>query len=200
MKPLVIGIAGGTASGKSTVAAEVMKALGDRGLHVMHDRYYITMPASCEGDPSRHNFDHPHALETQRMVNDLDHLRNGRPTRLPRYDFASSSRQPEEDHVEPRPVIIVEGILVFAEAALRERFDHLVFVHTPDDIRLLRRIRRDMAERGRDLDEILLQYERTVRPMHEEFVAPSRAHAHVELDGTGHIPDLVQRVLALIPA
>jgi len=196
MKSLVIGIAGGTASGKSTVASQVVQSLGERCVHLMHDRYYRGVPR--ERNPAEHNFDHPDALETDRLVRDLDELRRGRSVRVPRYDFSTSSRLPEEDTLTPRPVVIVEGILVLTDAELRSRFDHRVFVFTPDDVRLSRRIRRDIAERGRTWDEVLEQYEQTVRPMHEAFVAPSSAHADLVLDGTGPVDELVARVLALV--
>lgn len=196
MKPVVLGIAGGTASGKSTVAAAIVDHLGDRCVHVLHDRYYRPLPAGHDG--AAWNFDHPEALETDRLVRDLDTLLSGRPCRAPRYDFATHSRFADEDVIEPRPIVLVEGILVFADAELRARFDWRVFVDAPDDIRLLRRVRRDVAERGRSVDSVLNQYERSVRPMHEQFVAPGRAHAHLVLDGTAPLAASVAQVLALI--
>jgi uridine kinase len=200
MKPVVLGIAGGTASGKTTAAEALARHLGERCLLVTHDRYYRTIPDEHRHDPVGFNFDHPDALDNDALVMDLDRLRRGQATRLPRYDFARHERAPEHDWdpVEPRPVILVEGILILALAPVRERLDHRVFVHTPDDLRLLRRVRRDVAERGRDVAEVLAQYERTVRPMHERFVAPSRTHTHVELDGTTATPHLVEALLQLL--
>ncbi len=200
MASIVLGIAGGTASGKSTVAQAVADRLGERCLLLSHDRYYKPLPEEHHGAPDRWNFDHPRALDTERMVADLDALRAGRSARLPVYDFTRHARLPEEEHdlVDPRPVIVVEGILVLAEPELRERFDHAVFVHAPDDLRLLRRIQRDRAERGREVDEILRQYVLSVRPMHEAFVAPSREHADLVVDGDAPIAAAVGAVLALI--
>lgn len=196
--PLVVGIAGGTASGKTTTARAVAAHLGDRCVYLTHDRYYHSLPAQV--DPSTHNFDHPDALDTARLIRDVRALRDGHAVRVPRYDFAAHARL-SDDHaepVEPREIVLVEGILVLADSALRDTMDHRVYVHTPDDIRLLRRIRRDLASRGRQVDEILTQYERTVRPMHEQFVAPSRMHANLVVDGTTSTGAMVAAVLGLI--
>lgn len=177
---LVVGIAGGSASGKSTVARVVAENLGRRCVLIAHDRYYRAAGAADT------NFDHPDALDTDHLLQDLTQLRAQASTRLPVYDFARHDRAPPErwDPVEPRPVLLVEGILVLAIPALREALDLRVFVDTPDDLRLVRRIRRDVASRGRTVHSVLDQYERTVRPMHEAFVAPSRVHADLLLDGT----------------
>ncbi|MCB9686296.1 MAG: uridine kinase [Alphaproteobacteria bacterium] len=199
MGSIVLGIAGGTASGKTTVAEAVATALGDRCLLVSHDRYYLPLPDEYRHQPARWNFDHPKALETSRLVDDLDALLAGHEIVLPTYDFARHVRTPPtaDDRVGPRPVVLVEGILVLAEPELRSRLDHAVFVHTPDDLRLMRRIERDIAERGRQLPEVLEQYRRSVRPMHEAFVAPSRQHATLVLDGTAPMAASVAAVLAL---
>lgn len=197
MQPVVVGIAGGTASGKSTLAAELARHLGSQAQLLLHDRYYKPLPAEFRANPVSYNFDAPEALDTARFVRDLDVLREGRGTSVPQYDFASHDRRPDEEWLEPRPLLIVEGILVLADDELRKRFDHALFVHTPDDLRLIRRIRRDTHERGRTTEDVLSQYERTVRPMHMLHVEPSRAHAEQELDGTSSIQALVHRVLAL---
>lgn len=196
-RPVVLGLAGGTASGKTTAAVALAEHLGDRCVWLMHDRYYRDLPAEHRQAPGRYNFDHPDALETELLVRHLDALREGRSVRVPRYDFATHRRAPEADWDElvPRSVILVEGILVLAEPALRERMDHRVFVDAPDDLRLVRRIRRDVDERGRDLDEILDQYVRTVRPMHEAYVRPSATHAQLVLDGTGPVAALVEALV-----
>lgn len=193
----VIGIAGGSASGKTTLAGRLAERLGDRCLLVVHDRYYHSVPEAHRRDPVGYNFDHPRALDTDRLIGDLDELRAGRPARLPRYDYATHTRSDAEDAVDPRPVVVVEGILVFADERLRARFDHRVFVSTPDDVRLARRIRRDIAERGREVFDILAQYEATVRPMHEKYVAPAIEHAHVVLRGTEPVDELLASLLAL---
>ena len=198
MTPIIVGIAGGTASGKTTTARAISKRHGERCLWLMHDRYYRTMPEGFRDDPGRYNFDHPDALETERMVADLLQLQRGHAVRVPEYDFATHERQPPDawPELEPRPLIIVEGILVLAHAGLREAMDYRVFVHTPADIRLMRRIRRDVQERGRKVLDILDQYERTVRPMHEAFVTPSRHHADLVVDGTSTTESMVAAIMA----
>lgn len=196
MRTVVIGMAGGSASGKTTAAAVLARRLGERCLLVQHDRYY--RPLAEGTDPAAHNFDHPDALESDRLAADLDALRAGRRARLPRYDFATHRREDRWDDADPRPVVLVEGILVLADPVLRAALDHRVFVHAPDDVRLVRRIRRDLAERGRALADVLHQYERTVRPMHEAHVAPSRVHADLVLDGTRDPEGLAEEVLLLL--
>lgn len=176
MRPFVVGIAGGTASGKTTIAGAACAALD--ALRLTHDRYYRNADAHT-------NFDHPDALDTARMVADLDRLRAGLDADLPDYDFSTHSRRPEEERVQPRAVLVVEGILVLAEPELRARMDLAVFVDAPSDLRLIRRARRDVAERGRTVESVFAQYLATVRPMHERFVEPSKAHAHLVLDGAG---------------
>lgn len=187
--PRVIGIGGGTASGKTTLAAALHHALGSRSTLLIHDRYYKSLPEGRR--PLDHNFDHPDALDTPRMVEDLDQLRQGRPTRVPVYEFKRHARADHDEEIVPADVIIVEGILVLHDDALRQRFDHAVYVHTPDDIRLARRLLRDMATRGRSANAVIAQYLATVRPMHEAYVAPSRAHAELVLDGTAPIDGLL---------
>ena len=200
MTPRVVGIAGGTASGKTTTARAIVERLGDRCLWLTHDRYYRTIPPDLAHDPTQHNFDHPDALETSMMVEHLRALRDGQRVQLPNYDFPSHARVSRDgwDWVEPRPVIVVEGILVLVHPELREQMDHKVFVHAPDDIRLIRRIRRDVAERGRDVSEVLEQYLKTVRPMHQAFVAPSQAHADLVVDGTTTTEAMVSAVMGLL--
>jgi uridine kinase len=200
MRPVVVGIAGGTASGKSTLARKLCEVLGDRSLLLLHDRYYFSLPEHLRGNPLEYNFDHPESLETERLVRDLATLRTGKPAMLPRYDFAHHLRCEEEDRVEPHPVIVLEGILVLADPGLRAVMDHRVYVTAPDDIRLARRIRRDLDHRGREVHEVLAQYERTVRPMHLAYVEPSRAHADLVIDGTVSVEQSVRRVLDLIGA
>lgn len=195
----VIGIAGGSASGKTTVAHALEAALGpDRCVLVSHDRYYRNLPPGTS--PDRWNYDHPDALDTAALVADLDVLRGGGTVDLPVYDF-TTHRQLGRTHwhaVTARPIVLVEGILVLENAALRARMFRRVFVHTADDLRLARRIRRDLLERGRALDDVLAQYVATVRPMHEAFVAPSRAHAELVLDGEAPVESSVAAVMALI--
>lgn len=200
MTPVVFGIAGGTASGKSTVARALVEQLGEACLWLTHDRYYRSIPKELAHNPAAFNFDHPDSLETSRMVCDLAALRSGETVRVPEYDFATHLRRPERDWdtLEPRPIIVVEGILVLSDAHLRAQMDHKVFVHAPDDVRLARRVLRDIRERGRHVDDVITQYLTTVRPMHETFVAPSQAQADLVLDGTIEVDDLVARLLGLL--
>lgn len=187
--PQVIGIGGGTASGKTTLAAALADALGARATLLIHDRYYRSLPAGRA--PLDHNFDHPDALDTARLVADLDQLRAGRPTRVPVYEFKRHARADHDEEITAAAVVIVEGILVLNDPALRQRFDHAIYVDAPDDIRLARRLLRDVATRGRTPDEVVAQYLKTVRPMHEAFVAPSRAFAGLVLDGTAPVDGLL---------
>ncbi len=193
MTPRFIAIAGGTASGKSTLTVALAQALGDRCAVLLHDSYYRPLPADVKASGSDWNFDHPDALETDRLIDDLHQLRAGRSVSPPSYDFATHARWPETNWavVPARPIVLVDGILVLAEPTLRAQMDGRVFVDTPADVRLIRRIRRDTTERGRTVDQVLTQYERTVRPMHLAFVEPSKDHADVVLDGTRPIDALV---------
>lgn len=196
----VIGIAGGTASGKSTLTRALVTALGERALYISHDRYYRTLPDAFRERPLDYNFDHPDALETERLVRDLDALYAGRAVQLVDYDFGVCARAPKErwHHVEPREIAVVEGILALAEPSLRQRYDLRVFVHTDADLRLARRLRRDIVERGDTPDGVIAQYLATVRPMHEAFVEPSRNHADLVLDGTAPVEAGVAALLAAI--
>jgi uridine kinase len=177
---MIIGIAGGTGSGKTTVADKLVRALpaGQASL-IRHDWYYRDRSHLSEEERLLVNFDEPDALENDRLLADLQCLRAGQVVRCPEYDFATHTRTAAEREVPPLPIVIVEGILLFAVPALCQAFDLRLFIDTADDIRLLRRIRRDIVERGRDVAAIEAQYLRTVRPMHERYVAPSRAAAHL---------------------
>lgn len=197
MDIVFVGIAGGSASGKSSLAQGLCDALGDRCLLLLHDRYYHSLPSHLRDQPLAHNYDHPDALDTGRLVEDLSALRAGRRVGLPCYDYACHARSEQEEPVDPRPVVLVEGILVLADPRLRALLDHGVYVATPDDIRLARRILRDIHHRGRAVDDVVARYLATVRPMHHEFVAPSRAHASLVVDGTQPLERSVASVLAL---
>jgi len=177
---LCIGVAGGTGSGKTTVADEIVRRVGrDRIAVVNHDRYYHDLSALAESQRIDHNFDHPDALETSLMVEHVALLRAGRPAPLPRYDFTRHVRLDEVEWVQPRAVVLVEGILILWEPALRDLLDIKIFVDTDADIRFIRRLGRDVRERGRTVDSVVAQYLATVRPMHLEFVEPSRRWADV---------------------
>jgi uridine kinase len=187
MRPLVIGIAGGTGSGKTTVAAKIAESLPpDRAVVIQHDWYYLDRSHLTADARALINFDEPEALDNARLLSDLLALKDGQAAVCPQYDFASHARLREGRHVAPHPIVIVEGILIFAIPELREAFDLRIFVDTDDDIRLLRRIRRDIEDRGRDIGAIEEQYRATVRPMHQLHVAPSRRHAHLIIPEGGH--------------
>ena len=178
MAALVIGIAGGTGSGKTTVARAIRTSLpSDKVASIEYDAYYRDRPDLSEEGRAQLNFDHPDSLETELLVEQLRALKEGRGADVPIYDFKTHRRLTEIHRVEPTPVIIVEGILVFVERELREILDIKVFVDTDADIRIFRRIRRDMEQRGRTFESIRDQYYKTVRPMHREFVEPSRRWA-----------------------
>jgi len=180
MRPLVLGVAGGTGSGKTTVAREIARRVGpERVAVVNHDRYYHDLSALSSEELLHHNFDHPSSLETSLMVEHLALLRAGRPAPLPVYDFSRHARTQEIEWMEPRPVVLVEGILVLAEPELRRLMDIRIFVDTDADVRFIRRLVRDMAERGRTVEDVIEQYTSSVRPMHLEFVEPSKRWAHI---------------------
>ena len=176
--PVIIGIAGGTGSGKTTVARAIYDRVGpDRIEWISHDSYYRNFDALSAEERRMINFDHPDSLETELLTRHLDVLMKGSSVDVPVYDFATHSRKTDTQRVEPRKVIIVEGILVLAEPELRKRIDIKLFVDTPADIRFVRRLVRDIEARGRSLHSVVEQYMTTVRPMHEEFVEPSKRHA-----------------------
>lgn len=200
-RPFIIAIAGGTASGKSTLADAVAEHL--QATTICHDVYYKTVPEHLRNHPRRvelYNYDHPDALDTALLVAHLRALREGASVRLPRYDYATSTAIPEDTPVDPAPFIVVDGILILAEPDLLPLFDLIVFVEAPDDVRLIRRIRRDIAERGQTLDYVLTQYLAMVKPMHDQFVAPSAERAHIRLNGTKPVENLVTAVLRRIEA
>jgi uridine kinase len=179
-RPIVIGIAGGTGSGKTTVASVILKRVGTEKIAFLpHDAYYKDLADLPRSQRDMINFDHPDSLETELMVEHLRALREGRAIDIPVYDFTTHSRTEKTSHIEPQSVILVEGILVFAEALLRALFDIKIFVDTPPDIRFIRRLERDIIERGRTVESVIQQYQMTVRPMHLEFVEPSKRYADV---------------------
>lgn len=196
-KPVVIGIAGGSGSGKSTVLSSIIRALGLRHIAVLdHDAYYHDLSLLPEEDRLSANFDHPDALDTSLMVAHLDMLLAGNAVEKPVYDFNSHVRLTETVTVEPKPVIIVEGILVLTQPELVRRMDIKLYVEADPDVRLIRRIRRDIEQRSRSIESILDQYERTVRPMHLEFVEPSRQLADVIIPRGGRNQVAIDMILA----
>ncbi|GIV66841.1 MAG: uridine kinase [Chloroflexota bacterium] len=178
--PLVIAIAGGSGSGKTTVATEILKRVGSHRIaYLPHDAYYRDLKDLPRAQRDLVNFDHPNSLETPLMIEHIRKLKNWEAIELPVYDFTTHTRTDRTIHIEPQRVILVEGILIFAEPALRELFDVKIFVDTDPDLRFIRRLERDIRERGRTTESVIRQYLNTVRPMHMEFVEPSKRYADV---------------------
>lgn len=187
MSSVVVGIAGGSGSGKTTVVRAIMEGVAPATVAILHhDAYYRSFDHLDEAERADVNFDHPDALETELMVEHVDALVRGESVEMPVYDFRSHTRTDDTVRVEPARILIVDGILILSEPELRNRMDIRIFVDTDADVRLVRRLRRDLVERGRSVTSVLDQYERTVRPMHLEFVEPSRRHAHVIIPEGGH--------------
>jgi uridine kinase len=200
---LIIGVAGGTASGKTTVVEAILQRVGrERIAHIQHDSYYKDLSHLPLEKRRRFNFDHPDALDTPLLVAHLQDLREGRSVEVPRYDFASYSRLAETTAIHPCTVVIVEGILILAEPALREMIDLKLYVDTDADLRLIRRITRDIDERGRTIESVIEQYLGSVRPMHLEFVEPSKRYADVIIPLGGQnvaaLELVTARILALL--
>ena len=190
--PFIVVIAGGTASGKTTIVRRLVDRTG--AAHISHDRYYFDAP-----NPRGHDFDHPSALDTDRLVEDVARLKDGRAADLPVYEFASHTRSPSVERMQPQPLIIVEGILVLADRRIAELADLTVFVDAPEPVRFARRLRRDIDERGRTEASVRAQYTATVKPNHERFVAPCKDRASVVLDGTVNVDDSVDALLSILP-
>ncbi|HQE92308.1 MAG TPA: uridine kinase [Anaerolineae bacterium] len=199
MRSIIIGVAGGTGSGKTTVANRILEQVGAEHItYIPHDAYYKDLRHLTFAERSRTNFDHPDALETRLMIEHLKMLRDGQAVEIPVYDFTQHVRADETIHVEPSPIIMVEGILIFAEPALRSLFDVKLFIDTDADIRLIRRLQRDMQERGRTFESVITQYMTTVRPMHLEFVEPSKRYADVIIPEGGFNEVAIEMVAARI--
>lgn len=197
--PLVIGIAGGSGSGKTTVVREILNRIGaDRIAYLQHDSYYKDMSGFPTALHAEINFDHPNSIETELLIEHLLSLRDGHAVQVPIYDFSTDSRTAETLNVNPRNVILVEGILIFAEPELRKLFDIKIFVDTDADVRLIRRLERDINERGRSAESVIKQYQATVRPMHLEFVEPSKRYADIIIPEGGFNTAALDMVVARI--
>jgi uridine kinase len=199
--PLVIGIAGGSGSGKTTVAQEILQRVGPaRIAFLQHDSYYKDLSGLPPTQRIEVNFDHPNSLETELLIQHIASLREGKPVEVPIYDFATHSRTGQTFTVQPRRVILVEGILIFTEATLRDMFNVKIFVDTDSDIRFIRRLERDITERKRTTESVIKQYQSTVRPMHMEFVEPSKRYADVIIPEGGHNTAALDMVTARVEA
>jgi len=185
-KPIVFGVAGGTASGKTTVARAVLDAVGASKIaYLPHDAYYHDRVDLSFEDRTRLNYDHPDSLDTKLLVRHIKELSVGAPVHVPVYDFTTDRRTEDTILVEPAPIILVDGILIFTKRKLRDLMDIKIFVDTDADVRFIRRLQRDMKERGRSLDSVVQQYLETVRPMHLKFVEPSKRYADIIIPGGG---------------
>lgn len=199
--PVVIGIAGGTGSGKTTVANVILERVGAESIaFIPHDAYYKDLKHLPKAQREIINFDHPDSLESELLVEHLQLLREGGSIQVPVYDFTSHSRTEASERIDPHPIILVEGILIFAEKTLCDLFDVKIFVDTPPDIRFIRRLERDIDERGRSLESVIQQYQTTVRPMHQEFVEPSKRYADVIIPEGGFNTVAMDMVVARIEA
>ena len=187
MNPTIIGVAGGSGSGKTTVSMRILERLGAPPIaYIQHDSYYFDNSHVPVADRGRLNYDHPDSLDTPLLIQHLRALRAGQAVEIPLYDFTTHSRRPETMRMDPAPLILVEGILIFVEKELRELMDMRIFVDTDSDLRFIRRMQRDVHERGRSQESVVEQYLRTVRPMHLEFVEPSKRYADVIIPEGGH--------------
>jgi uridine kinase len=201
MEPVVVGVAGGTGSGKTTVAAEILRRAGtDQISLIQHDAYYKDLSDLPMAQRAMQNFDHPDALDNELLVAHLKELKAGRPVQVPVYDFTTHSRTAETQRVEAHRVILLEGILIFSDETLRRLMDVRIYVDTDPDIRFIRRLERDIAERGRTMESVIHQYLATVRPMHQEYVEPSKRHANVIIPEGGFNEVAMEMIAARIRA
>ena len=199
MKTTVIGVAGGSGSGKTTIAQNIVQMIGrDRVAWVQHDSYYRHRPELSFEERSGQNYDHPRSLETELMVEHVKTLMGGKEVEIPTYDFANHLRSEIVNFVEPARIILLEGILIFAEPALLELMDIKIYVDTDADVRFIRRLKRDMEERGRTQESVVEQYMTTVRPMHLQFVEPSKRKADVIIPEGGQNHVAMDMVVALL--
>jgi uridine kinase len=196
---MIIGICGGTGSGKTTIARAIVEAVGEGNVVLIEqDSYYRNLSDMPLDERHQANFDHPDSIDSDMLVNHIMRLKQGLTVEMPLYDFKSHTRSDRIEIIEPKPVVIVEGILIFAEPRVLDLLDVRVFVDTPDDIRLMRRLKRDFSERGRSFERTLDQYARTIRPMHFEFVEPSKRHADVIIPEGGQTGVSVKLLCGLV--
>lgn len=184
---MIIGICGGTGSGKTTIARSIVEAVGKENVVLIEqDSYYRNLADMPLDERHMANFDHPDSIDSEMLVNHLKRLKSGHTVDQPIYDFKTHVRTNHIERIEPKPVVIVEGILIFAEPRILDLLDMRVFVDTPDDIRFIRRLQRDIVERGRTAESVIAQYYATVRPMHFEFVEPSKRNADIIIPEGGN--------------
>ena len=196
---MIIGICGGTGSGKTTIARAIVEAVGERNVVLVEqDSYYRNLADMPLDERHQANFDHPDSLDSDMLVNHIRRLKQGLQVEMPLYDFKTHTRSNNIEVIEPKLVVIVEGILIFAEPRVLDMLDVRVYVDTPDDIRFIRRLQRDISERGRTVESVIGQYYRTVRPMHHEFVEPSKRHADIIIPEGGQTNVSVEMLCGLV--
>jgi uridine kinase len=199
MKPVIIGVAGGTASGKTTVSDAILDRVGRQHIiYLQHDSYYRDLSYLPLEERTKLNFDHPDALETELLVSHLRRLQAGEPVEVPVYDFATYRRSEETRRIEPRRVILLEGLLIFVDKELREMMDVKLYVDTDADLRFIRRLQRDIQERGRTMESVIHQYLTTDRPMHLEFVEPSKRYADIIIPSGGFNMTAIEVIVARV--
>jgi uridine kinase len=197
-RPLIIGVVGGSGSGKTTVARAIQQAMDVSAAFLDQDGYYKDLAHLTLEERKRINFDHPDSIDTDLLVLQLEQLARGEPIDKPTYDFAAHTRATARVRVEPNPIVLVDGILLFADRRLRDLFDIKVYVDVADDVRFIRRLERDVVERGRTMSDVIRQYLTTVRPMHLEFVEPSKRYADVILPEGGQNRVAVEMIIARV--
>lgn len=197
---LVIGIAGGTGSGKSTITNEIIKRFGDNVSIIRHDNYYKAHPEMSYEEKCKLNYDHPNSLDTDLMISDIKKLKAGQKVNAPIYDFTVHDRKSETEIILPKKVLIIEGILIFENKELRDLMDIRVYVDTDADVRILRRVKRDVNHRGRSLESVINQYLETVKPMHEQFVEPYKKYANIIVPEGGHNVVAIEMILHQLEA
>ena len=198
MKPLIIGVVGGSGSGKTTVTRAIQEAMQVSAAFLDQDGYYKDLAHLTLEQRKLVNFDHPDSIDTDLLVAQLEQLARGEAIEKPTYDFAAHTRAAGTVRVEPTPIVLVDGILLFADKRLRDLFDIKIYVDVPDDVRFIRRLERDVIERGRTMPDVIRQYLGTVRPMHLEFVEPSKRYADVILPGGGHNRIAIEMIIARV--
>ena len=196
---MIIGICGGTGSGKTTIARAIVDAVGAKKVVLVEqDSYYRNLADMPLDERHQANFDHPDSIDSEMLVNHIRRLKQGLQVEMPLYDFKTHTRSDRIEIIEPKPVVIVEGILIFTETRVLDMLDVRVFVDTPDDIRFIRRLQRDITERGRNVESVIGQYYRTVRPMHFEFVEPSKRHADIIIPEGGQTHVSIEFLCGLV--